>query len=216
MSTTAGSTARYSAARYAPEGGVTLVDAVCRRGRTFHLGPVDLHVEPGAVCGVGGVNGAGKTTLLRVAAGLLPLASGSRVADGRVLYLRSGAGARGGQRVAEAVASAAALAGHRADPVRILEEVDLAGMTRRRVRALSMGERARLTLAVACAVHPDVVCLDEPFAHVDRAGADAVRSVITRLAAAGAAVLVTSPRRDDLGVVADAVLVVAGGTVSVA
>lgn len=68
---------------------MTLVDAVCRRGRAFRLGPVDLRVEPGAVCGVVGGNGAGKTSLLRVAAGLLPLSSGSRSADGRVLYLLS-------------------------------------------------------------------------------------------------------------------------------
>lgn len=193
-----------------------MAGAVCRVGRTFRLGPVDLSVEPGAVCGVGGPNGAGKTTLLRVVAGLLPLTLGTRTVDGRALYLRSGAGARGGQRVADAIAVAAALAGRDVDPMGALDTVGMSGMAWRRVRSLSSGERARLTLALAAAVDPEVLCLDEPFAHLDGAGGDIVRSVVARLAGAGTAVVIASPRRADVGTLADAMLTVDDGTVRIA
>lgn len=189
---------------------------MCRVG-TFGLGPVDLALEVGSVCVVEGGNGAGKTTLLRVAAGLLPLSAGRRRCDGTALYLRSGAGARDGQRVREAVSSAVALAGRRHAAVGdVVDAVGLAGHARHRVGMLSAGERARLTLAVALAVRPSLVCLDEPFAHVDAAGVGVVRDVVARLAAAGCAVMVASPQRQPLRDDSDACLLVDDGMVRAA
>lgn len=169
--------------------------ATCVVGRAFRLGPVDLSLGAGSVAEVVGVNGAGKTTLLRVAAGLLPLPTGRRECDGEALYLRGGAGGREGQRVVAAVEFAAAVAGRRwVDARELLAEVGIVALADRRVGALSAGERARLTVAVALAVRPALLCLDEPFAPLDAAGTRAVVDAISRLAGSGSAVVVASPR----------------------
>lgn len=172
-----------------------LAGAVCEIGARFRLGPVDLALASGSVCVVEGLNGAGKTTLLRAVAGLLSLSAGTRRCEGTALYLRSGAGARDGQTVDDAVDVAAALAGRdRAVARTAVDVVGLARLGDRRVGMLSAGERTRLTLAVALAVEPRVLCLDEPFAHVDAAGGAMVCTVVSRLAAVGCAVMVASPQ----------------------
>jgi ABC-type transport system involved in cytochrome c biogenesis ATPase subunit len=193
-----------------------LEGAVCAVGVRFQLGPVDLVLGEGSVCVVEGTNGAGKTTLLRVAAGLLPLSVGRRWCPAPAMYLRSGAGARDGQRVSDAVTTVAALAGRSAAAARAATvTVGLDRCTNWRVGSLSAGERARLTLAVALVAAPDLLCLDEPFAHVDAEGADLVKAVIRQLAATGCAVMVACPRWNPFGD-GDRRLLLADGRVRVA
>src|SRR5262249_59194517 len=52
-------------------------------GRRLVLEPCDVTISPGEVDGLYGPNGAGKSTLLQALAGLLPLASGHLLFDGR-------------------------------------------------------------------------------------------------------------------------------------
>lgn len=194
-----------------------LADAACVVGSRFHLGPVDLALEPGSLTVVRGANGSGKTTLLRVATGLLPLSAGRRECGGTALYLRAGDGGRDGQRVATAVETAAALAGRAAADARgALLETGLAALAGRRVGTLSAGERTRLTVAVAVAVAPALLCLDEPFGPVDTAGARLLTTAVSRLIDGGSAVVVASPQRQPLDDRADACLVVDDGMVSAA
>lgn len=79
-----------------------------------------------------------------------------------------------------------------------LREVGLEGAAGRRIETLSMGERHRLAIAAALAADPAVLLLDEPFALLDDAGVQMLRSVIRRRLAMGRILLVSEHRSDRL------------------
>lgn len=180
------------ACRFAGAPVLELRDVARSYGRDLALAPVSLTIGPGAVALVVGPNGAGKTTLLRVAAGLLRPTAGTRRCAGGAVYLRPGSGARPTQRVRDAVAFAAALAGSGADVAGALELAGLVTVADRRVGALSAGQRARLCLALAAATAPALACLDEPTAALDEDGRERTRAVVAALAQAGTAVLLAT------------------------
>ncbi|MEN6516832.1 MAG: ATP-binding cassette domain-containing protein, partial [Methanospirillum sp.] len=51
----------------------------------FALAPLSLDLPAGALCAVVGPSGAGKSSLLQAVAGLVPVASGEIILDGRDL-----------------------------------------------------------------------------------------------------------------------------------
>lgn len=176
--------------------------------------PVDLRVAPGSLCIVTGDNGSGKTTLLRLAAGLLRPSTGSRICTGRALYVRAGAGLRGVQTVADAVATTAGLAGRRSAATAALAQLGLGGCASRRVGTLSAGERVRVTLAAVLAAEPSLLCLDEPTGVLDERGVDDLLVVLKQLRAGGCAVLLATHQPEAVLAGADAHLHLAGGRVS--
>lgn len=178
-------------------------------GAKVALAPVDLILHSGAVGVVRGANGAGKTTLLRVAAGLLEPSGGLRSGPRRSLYLSAGDGGRRAQPVECAVRFAALGAG--TDPYEALSVCGLADELTSRVGALSSGRRSRLTLAVALAAAPALLCLDEPTAHLDEDGVRLAAAVASRLAAAGTAVLVATHDPAAFAAVADSMLELRAG-----
>jgi len=109
---------------------------------------------------VAGENGAGKSTLLMLACGILQPVSGSVNIDGSVYYCS--------QRTDEPPVNS-----------KLFEE-DITGRAERLIRlfgaqrgykerwnTLSHGERKRYQLACAMWEEPDILCVDEPFNHVD-------------------------------------------------
>ncbi|MPY99264.1 MAG: ATP-binding cassette domain-containing protein [Actinophytocola sp.] len=171
------------------------------------IGPIDLDLEPGAVCLVEGANGAGKTTLLRLAAHLLAPSSGRCRNAGLAVYVRPGAGARGEQSVGQALDWAYRTAARRGMPPD--DALDLVGLTvptASVVAALSAGQHTRLAMAIALVTGPALACVDEPTAHLDGPGCAGVVQAVAALAAAGSAVLVATPVPDTLDCPADAYL----------
>lgn len=189
-----------------------LLSEVTRRfaGRTVWA-PLDLQLDAGTVSIVTGGNGSGKTTLLRLAAGLLQPTTGSRTCPGTALYLRAGAGLRSAQTVGDAVATTAALVGRRGASGPALTLLGVDSHADRRLGTLSAGERVRATLAVAVAVEPTVLCLDEPTGVLDERGVGVLVAVLGHLRSAGSAVLVATHQPDALLPVADAHLRLAAG-----
>jgi ABC-type multidrug transport system ATPase subunit len=148
---------------------------------------------PGAVS-VCGPNGAGKSTLLRILAGLL------RPSHGRLRVVLDGvelpAHAR---RHAVGFASpelqlydeftvlenlrfageARGLPGPHGAAIRALARVGLEARADDRVPALSSGMKQRLRLAFAVLGDPAILMLDEPGSHLDDAGREAVRAIVT-------------------------------------
>src|SRR5262245_20360749 len=77
------------------------------------------------------------------------------------------------------------------------------------VRELSGGERARLALALITRDAPHILILDEPTNHLDL---DAREALVEALGEFGGAVVVVSHDRHLLGLIADRLLLVDGGT----
>jgi ABC-type multidrug transport system ATPase subunit len=157
------------------------------------------------------VNGSGKTTLLRLAAGLLRPSTGLRHCPGRALYVRTGAGLRTVQTVAQAVAGAAALAGRQDAARAAVTRLDLDALAHRRIGTLSGGERARAGLALALAVRPALLCLDEPTGALDGRGLRLLLDVLDDLRVAGCATVVATHQPSALLPSADAHLELVDG-----
>lgn len=186
---------------------------------------VDLHLDRGDCLALFGPNGAGKTTLLRLLAGLLkPTAGTARIAgqelrgDGAVraqVGLISHQSMLYGPLTArENVEFAARLYGL-ADPrgaaeralaaMRILDRADAP------VRALSRGMQQRVSIARATVHEPRVVLLDEPYTGLDAAGSAALTTMLERLRATGATlVLVTHNVGEGLALATHAAIMQAG------
>ena len=163
--------------------------------------PLDVafRVEPGELLALVGHSGSGKTTLLRTIAGLWQPQT-ARVAVGGVPWLDTAARldlAPHRRRVGlvfqnyalfphmTASQNVMAAMGHadRAEAGRILELVNLHGLSDRKPAQLSGGQQQRVAVARALARRPQALLLDEPFSAVDRATREKLHAEILALRA---------------------------------
>jgi ABC-2 type transport system ATP-binding protein len=92
-----------------------------------------------------------------------------------------------------------------------LSEVGLTDVAHRRVRALSLGMKQRLSLAAAMLERPPLLVLDEPMNGLDPPGVRDMGELLLRLARAGTALLVSSHLLDEVERTCQRVLVMAKG-----
>jgi len=204
---------------------VRLRGAVALLGRFPALAGMDLEVARGEVVLLAGPNGAGKTTLLRVCAGLVPVVEGSAEVLGvdlradprsvrrRVGLLGHAPGLYADLTVSENLEFWCRSSGvAAADGAAALDRMAVAGRLRDLpVRALSAGQRRRVSFATVLARRPELWLLDEPHAGLDAAGRDLVDGLVGEAAAAGATVLFASHELDRAEGVAQRGVTVAGG-----
>jgi len=128
---------------------------------------VTFSIDPGDAVAVVGDNGAGKSTLCKVLADILMPDAGHVAVHGRVSpVLGLGNGFMPDLTGAENIALSGALMGLAPDEVlertpSIVEFADLGDFIDNPVRMYSSGMRARLGFAIATAIEPDVLILDE-------------------------------------------------------
>ena len=176
-------------------------DVVLFRGLSFSL-------APGALLHVGGANGSGKTSLLRALCGLfLPSAgevrwNGENIRTLReeywkhLAYVGHANALKDDLTAEENLAVGCALAGTTVSAAQsrsALEGFGLGARARLPVRALSQGQRRRAALArLALSETLPLWVLDEPFAALDAAAVDLVRSLAGQHLAGGGMVVITS------------------------
>jgi ABC-2 type transport system ATP-binding protein len=196
-------------------------------GDVVALDQIDVDVAQGQIHGLVGPNGAGKTTLLGLLLGLAVADEGSLhilgTPVGRALAAPDGVSGfvdgPGLYPTLTARQNLAALARLRHRDARtagideILGEVGLSGVADDKVRGFSLGMRQRLGLAAALLTKPRLLVLDEPANGLDPAGKKHVHGVLNRLAADGAAVVLSSHRMDDLEALCSEVTILATGRV---
>ena len=196
-------------------------------GDVVALDAVDLDVAPGQIHGLVGPNGAGKTTLLGLLLGLAVADSGVLqilgTPVGRALAAPDGVagfvdapGLYPSLTARQNLAALAALRGRDKRTARIgyvLDQVGLTDVADDRTQGFSLGMRQRLGLAAALLTEPRLLVLDEPANGLDPAGKRHVHRVLTRLAAHGTSVVLTSHRMDDLEALCSDVTVLATGRV---
>jgi ABC-2 type transport system ATP-binding protein len=194
-------------------------------GEVVALDGVDLDIAQGQVHGLVGPNGAGKTTLLGLLLGLAQADGGNLEILGssvrRTLALPDGvAGFVDGPGLYPSLTARqnldalARLRGDGADGIGdALEQVGLTDVADDRIRGFSLGMRQRLGLAAALLTRPRLLVLDEPANGLDPAGTRHVHRVLSRLAAHGTAVVLSSHRMDDLAALCSEVTLLAAGRV---
>lgn len=139
-----------------------------KRHREFHaLAPLSMEIQQGEVVGLVGKNGAGKSTLLKLLAGTISPSSGQLSVDGRIsALLELGAGFHPEMTGRENVFLSGAIMGLTSQEVEALydEIVAFSGLAEfmdRPIKTYSSGMFVRLAFAVATAVEPDVLIIDE-------------------------------------------------------
>ena len=204
---------------------VRMRNAVALLGRFPALAGFDLEVAPSEVVLLSGPNGAGKTTALRVCAGLVAAVEG----EVEVLGVDLRTDRRAVRRRVGLVGHSAALypdltvrenmdfwsraaGAATADGSAALERLEVAGrLLELPVRALSAGQRRRVSFASVLARRPELWLLDEPHTGLDAGGRDLIDGLIAEAAAAGATVLFASHESDRADAVAHRRVELAGG-----
>jgi ABC-2 type transport system ATP-binding protein len=216
-----------------PANGSHWVDLVVRIDRlSRHFGvkaaldDVSLSVPRGSVFGLVGQNGAGKTTLIKHLLGLLRAEAGSVHVFGRdpvrdcvdvlrqIGYLSEENDLPGWMRVSEFLGYQRAFYpswddGYAAELQRAFD-LDPRG----RLRSLSKGQRARVSLVAALAHRPDLLVLDEPSSGLDPiVRRDILGAIIRTIADQGRTVLFSSHLLDEVERVSDHVAMLHRGHV---
>jgi ATP-binding cassette subfamily F protein 3 len=177
------------------------------------LSRLNLRIDPDDRLALVGRNGIGKTTLARLLAGQLQPMAGALVASGK---LRVGYFAQ--HQIEELVANDTPLQHMErllttAKPGEVRAQLGRFGFSSDKVhlavRELSGGERARLSLSLITRDAPHILILDEPTNHLDVEARDALVEALTGYSGA---VVVVSHDRHLLGLTADRLVLVDGGT----
>ncbi len=155
-------------------------------------------VKRGELVGVIGPNGAGKSTLLLVLAGIITPSEGVVEVDGHISTLLSlAAGFDQELSGYDNIALAGALMGIPHDTMQVItpdvvEFADIGAFIEAPLKTYSSGMRARLGFAIATAVDPDILLLDEVLSTGDEVFREKSRQrIISILSAAKAVVMVT-------------------------
>ena len=145
-----------------------LADFFKKKERKFTaLSGIDLEVQQGEVIGIIGRNGSGKSTLLRVISGIYPPDEGTVHAAGDISLLAGlGTGFSAHQTGRENALLYGSILGHGEEEMRakldeIIEFSELGSFIDEPLRTYSAGMKARLGLAVASAIKPNILLIDE-------------------------------------------------------
>ncbi|GBD46278.1 putative ABC transporter ATP-binding protein YbhF [bacterium HR41] len=186
-----------------------------RFGTRRALADVGLTIGRGELVAVIGPNGAGKTTLLSILAGIVDADGGivERHVE-RIGWVPQRPGLYARLTVRENLETFARLerlheVARRVDAA--LSACDLVERAHDRVDELSGGLRQRTNLAVGLLGDPELLLLDEPTTALDPRQRENFWSILTRLAAAGTAILYTTHLVQEAERYADRVLVLADG-----
>lgn len=173
-----------------------------------------------------GPNGAGKTTLIKCLLGLLRY-EGRIMVNGYDAY----ANGRKARRLVGYVPQELAFYEEmttldtmrffaqlkdaaQSDAVTILAQVGLAEHAGKPVAALSGGMKQRLALGLALLGDPPVLVMDEPTSNLDPAGRRQFLQLLAQVKVAGKTILFTSHRLEEIEQIADQVIVMEQGAIT--
>ena len=200
-----------------------------RYGRVWGLRDCTLEVPAGAIVGLVGPNGAGKTTLLEMIIGLLEPTEGQVSVFGETSHAH--------------VAARLARVGYVAQDHPLYRDFSVADMfhlgramnpswdqglaqarmdalgipLKRKVKTLSGGQRAQVSLTMALAKRAPLLVLDEPVSSLDPvARLEFMREVMASVADTGLTVIIASHVVSELERLCDWLIVLTGGQVQLA
>jgi lipopolysaccharide export system ATP-binding protein len=171
---------------------------------------VSITVAPGEIVGLLGPNGAGKTTTFNMVVGVIKPDGGAVNFQGRpITSLPMHRRARLGigyltqepsifrkltveQNILAILETCKMKRAERAIRLKyLLDELDLARLSKSRAYTLSGGEKRRLEITRALVTSPKLLLLDEPFSGIDPIAVYEVQKIIRRLKERGLGILIT-------------------------
>lgn len=195
---------------------IELKDVTIKRP-SFTFGPVSQRFDDGRIYMVMGENGAGKTTLLDILSGMIIPDEGVVYKDVRISYApQESDNAFFLPTVLDEFSYT--LREKRKDEVgkRSEQLLSLIGLSSAYIQrspfSLSGGEKRLLSIALALAVNPDFLLLDESISGLDYKGYKALRALLRALKAEGRGAVFITHELDILDL-ADVVIVIKGGKI---
>ena len=185
-----------------------------------------LSMERGEVLGFIGTNGAGKTTTIKMLLGLEAPTSGSLTVMGgdprttevrrRIGFMPETANYYPYLNAWELLKFYGGLCGLDAKTIRLrseklLDEVDLLGAAKRRLKTYSKGMLQRAGLAQALLADPELLILDEPFTGLDPLARIRFRNLVKRLKGEGKSIFFSSHELGETELICDRVAIVRRG-----
>ena len=183
---------------------------------------VSFSVPEGTCFGLLGPNGAGKTTTVEIIEGV------TRPTSGEVYYYGGVAGDQFRQEtgiqfqntalqdhitVLETLQMFQALYDRKADLEHVIAQCSLGDLLERDNRKLSGGQRQRLLLAVALVNQPKLVFLDEPTTGLDPQARRNFWTLVQRIRAEGATIVLTTHYMDEAHVLCDEIAIMDQGRI---
>jgi ABC-2 type transport system ATP-binding protein len=223
----------YSTEEETPAGD-RLAAALQVRGLTKRFGDLlavhdlDLRVPVGCIFGFLGPNGAGKTTTINCLTGLMDASSGTI----ELLGERFHSDAVEVKRRIGVMPQSLALFDHLTAPefllfqasmfsvaveeakrrvTELMEALELADATRRRLADLSTGMRKKVAFAAAVIHSPELLFLDEPFESIDPNGAAMMKRWLRQFTSSGRTVFLTSHVLDTVERLCDEAAIINAG-----
>jgi ABC-2 type transport system ATP-binding protein len=196
-------------------------------GSAHAVRDVTFCVSHGEIVAMLGPNGAGKTTTLEILEGFRDRDGGAVAVLGRdpgnksaVRELRERTGlvlqdiaVEPYLTVRETIARQAGYYPLPRDVGEVISLVGLGGLERRKVRALSGGQKRRLDLALGLIGNPELLYLDEPTTGFDPAARQGAWDLVRQLRAAGTTILLTTHDMAEAQALADRVVLLNNGVV---
>lgn len=193
---------------------------------TVAVDDLSFEVRAGEILGLVGPNGAGKTTTLRSIVGVLPLQDGLVEVGGFDLnddeveakkclaWVPDDPQPFDTLTVREHIQFTAQLYGiadWEQEAESLLERFELTQKRDALGGELSRGMRQKLAFSCAWMAHPKVILMDEPLSGLDPRGIRAAKDAIARVAADGAAVILSSHLLELIEELADTLLIIHRG-----
>ena len=196
-----------------------------RFGKFVALRDISLPIERGRVTGIIGPNGSGKSTLIKCILGLVTPTTGTIAVNGYLLdgsaeyrqwigYMPQIARFPQDLKGHEVLAMVKRL--RPASPPLENELIELFGLEHelpKRIRALSGGNRQKLSAVVGCMYDPELLILDEPTAGLDPLSSTRLKEYILSLKTRERTVLIATHIMSDLEELADDVVLLLDGRV---
>ncbi|HTQ38783.1 MAG TPA: ABC transporter ATP-binding protein [Pirellulales bacterium] len=202
---------------------ITLAGITKRYGTQTALDRVSLDVQPGTVCALLGENGAGKTTAIRILLGLTAPDEGAATVLGH-----------DSTKQGQAVRSLVGYVPERPTLYEWMKVSEIGWFTsgfypsgfyqrylklaagyklplNRKIKHLSKGMRAKVSLSLALAHEPELLILDEPTSGLDTLVRREFLEGMVDIAAAGRTVLLSSHQIGEVERVADVVAIIRSG-----
>ena len=184
---------------------LSVQDLAVFRGEHCLFSGLGFSIAQGEVMQLHGDNGSGKTSLIRALCTLLPIQEGTISWRGvelpasrdqyfsEMAYAGHSDGIKGDLTVRENLQFVASLRAESAPDIdQIIEQVGLTSRSDLPCRALSAGQRRRVTLARLKLTNALLWILDEPLTSLDIHGRALVEQMIVQHAASGGAVIFTT------------------------
>ena len=190
------------------------------------LSDINLSLESGKIYGLLGRNGSGKTMLIRLIAGLIRPTEGEVHIFGKQLGKDVDFPESVGVTIENLgfwpqytsmeclrlLASVKKKIGEE-DIRQVLLRVGLEPSDQRKYYQYSLGMKQKLAIVQAIMEKPDLILLDEPTNSLDQETVQAVRGVLLQERQRGALVIAASHQQEDIALLADETITIAGGSI---